>query len=88
MVPTKHLPRRPSSQQRLNCFQICEHTASLLFGLFPRLAVIAFSAMVSSQVIAQSTTPKVGEFAPNFSLKTLDDRTIELTALEVLTAAK
>lgn len=57
------------------------NTASLPFGrLLTRLAVVALSAMAGSQATAQSATPKVGELAPNFSFKTLDDRTIELTA--------
>ena len=44
-------------------------------------AVIAAFALGASQPAVSAATPKVGDLAPNFSLKTLDDRTIELKSL-------
>lgn len=44
-------------------------------------AAIAAFVLSASLPVAAATTPQTGELAPNFSLKTLDDKVVELKTL-------
>ena len=54
---------------------------SIRFLLNSLAAAVAAFVLAASQPDAGAATPQVGDLAPDFSLKTLDDKAVELKAL-------
>lgn len=55
-------------------------TAILSFAR-PLAAALAATVLLSTSPAARAATPQVGDAAPNFSLRTLDDKIVELKSL-------
>ena len=51
------------------------------FGILPWLRIAAACAAGLGAVSARAATPQIGELAPDFSLRTLDNKSIDLAAL-------